>query len=229
MRGGALLPSAFSPGVSLALVWLPACPWCPSSSASYLHCVPAVLASCLHPSRHPPTLPAPCLPPARHLRALCVLPTLLALCRPPARHPVCPVSSSSLAPYLHCVSFMPCQPCVSLLPRALPAPCLPPSARSLSATSARPAAPRSPCQTRVLGLCSPGFTGRARFCPELLVARPRRSIPGLKSLELRFCFDSKFTVCDAFLKFCLVVENQACTNHFLFSNASQRKQNKTTK
>lgn len=189
MRGAALLPSSLSPAVPLALVLRPACPWCPSRSASYLHCVPAVLASCLHPFRHPPTLPAPC--------------------PSPAWHPSCPVSPSC-----------PASP-VSLLSRVLPAPCLLPSTRSLSATPAWPAAPRSPCQTPVLELCSPGFTGRAP-CPALLVAGPRRSIPGLKSLDLRFCFDSKFTACDAFLKFCRMVENQACTNHFLFSNAFQR-------
>lgn len=83
--GRALLPSAFSPGVSLALVWRPACPWCPSSSASYLHVSSPFLPRASIPLG---TLP-PCQP-----RVTLQLGTRSAPCPPPAWHPTCTVSPS---------------------------------------------------------------------------------------------------------------------------------------
>lgn len=130
---------------------------------------------------------------------------LPALCAPLAWHATCSVSPTLLVPTC---SVSPPRP------GALPALCLRSSALSLPATPARPAAPWPPCQSPFSGLAVLPRLHRSASCPALLVAGPRRSIPGLKSLQLRFCFAFQIhrARCDSSLKFHLMGEDQACSN-----------------
>lgn len=145
----------------------------------------------------PGVLPAP-RPTYMCPRRSCLVPPSLSA----PFHPASPVSPSSSAPGLPRVLLQLGTLLALCLLHALLALCLPPSPRP--ACSVSPAEhPVSLSNSRQAG-CAPVSLPDAcpgsvlPGSPALLVAGPRHSIPGMKSLELRFCFDSKFTSCDAF-------------------------------